>query len=320
MFSTILVPLDGSDLAARALPYAECLARGSHGRLVLLYAASSQALNTDPNAELDAFLDQDRLAEHLTSSGVPASALVVEGDAGSRIVQAADDIQADLIVMSKHCRGSIGRIMHGSVSDHVLRHVSIPVLVVTAACDRPWAAGRPLRLLIPLDGSAFAEAALRPAFELLRSFSAELWLLRATEERLDIDALGIGHREPASADDFEAARSYLEQVAAPFRRSDDEVAITVEPGPAVDAIDRVVAREAIDLVVMATHGQGGLRQLLVERMATVVSAGRIPLHLGSVAAACIRRLPVPTLLIRAASFGQSGAAGASDPAPSERNA
>ncbi len=298
MFSTILVPLDGSDLAARALPYAELFARKVHGRLVLFHAARSRALDRDPSVEVDTILEQDKFAEWLTRDGVPASAQVVEGDAGPEIVHAADDLRADLVVMSTHGRSGVDRILHGSVADHVLQHVSIPILMVPAACDRVWAPGRPLRLLIPLDGSAFAEEALGPASDLLRSFPVELWLLRATEERVGIDALGFAHREPASAADLAAAQTYLEQVAAPFRRSDDRVAITVEPGPADDAIARVVACEAIDLVVMATHGQGGLGRLLLERMATVITAGRVPLHLGSVAATSIRRLRVPLLLIR----------------------
>jgi nucleotide-binding universal stress UspA family protein len=301
MFSTILVPLDGSDLAARALPYAELFARKVHGRLVLFHAARSRALDRDPSVEVDTILEQDKFAEWLTRDGVPASAQVVEGDAGPEIVRRVDDLRADLVVMSTHGRSGVDRILHGSVADHVLQHVSIPILMVPAACDRVWAPGRPLRLLIPLDGSAFAEEALGPASDLLRSFPVELWLLRATEERVGIDALGFAHREPASAADLAAAQTYLEQVAAPFRRSDDRVAITVEPGPADDAIARVVACEAIDLVVMATHGQGGLGRLLLERMATVITAGRVPLHLGSVAAASIRRLRVPLLLIRPAS-------------------
>ena len=48
---------------------------------------------------------------------------------------------------------------------------------------------------------------------------------------------------------------------------------------------------------MATHGQGGLGRLLLERMAQVVTAGRIPLRLGSVTAAIIRRLSTPVLLV-----------------------
>jgi nucleotide-binding universal stress UspA family protein len=239
----------------------------------------------------------------------------VEGDAGPAIVGAANELRADLVVMSTHGRGGIDRVLYGSVAQHVLRHVAVPILMVTAACDRVWAPGRPLRLLIPLDGSAFAAEALGPAFELMRSLPAEICLLRVAEERVRIDALGFAHREPASKADLTAARTYLEQVAAPLRRSDDRVAITIEHGPVDDAIARVVEREAIDLVVMATHGQGGLKRLLVERMATVVTAGQVPLRLGSVAAASIHRLRVPLLLIRPASIAQADGTIPSDATP-----
>ena len=136
MLSTILVPLDGSSLAARALPYAEFLARVCRGRLALFYAASSRGLDRDPNTELDTFLEQDGLAEQLTREGMPTTAQVVEGDAGPAIVRAVADLQADLVVMSTHGRGGVDRILHGSVAEHVLRQVSVPTLMVTAACAR----------------------------------------------------------------------------------------------------------------------------------------------------------------------------------------
>ena len=305
MFSTILVPLDGSDLAARALSYATFLTRGLQGRLILFHAASRPVLDSDPGREIDAVLEQDRLAQQLVEDGVPATARAVQGEAGPAIVRAVSELGADLIVMSTHGRGGVGRIVHGSTADHLLRHVSIPIVLITAACDRVWASGRPLRILIPLDGSAFAEEAIAPALTLARSLPAEIWLLRAAEERFGIDALGIAQPEPASEADLAAARQYLEQVAAPVRQSGLRVTVVVEAGEAEDLIVQVAEREAIDLVGMATHGQGGLGRLLLEGMATVVTAGRVPLHIGSVAAGSIRRLRAPMLVVRPASVDGS---------------
>lgn len=297
MFSTILVPLDGSDLSARALPYAAFLTHAAAGRLILLHASSARDLGRNPNGETDTILDLYRLAERLSREGAPTSVRSIEGEAGPSIAQVATDLRADLLVMSTHGRGGLDRLIHGSIADYLLHHVSAPILMVTAACQRDWVQGRPLRILIPLDGSAFAEEAIGPTLDLARSSPVELWLLRAAEERVGIDTLGFAQREPASAADLAATRQYLEQAAGPLRHAGQRVTVAVEAGKADEAIAHVAEREAIDLVVMATHGRGGLGQLLLERMATVVTAGRVPLHLGSVATASIQQLHVPVLLV-----------------------
>jgi len=297
MFKTILVPLDGSELAERALPYAAFLTRAVGGSLTLLHAATSRSLDRDLNAEVDAMLELERRAEQLTLEGVSASARTLEGAPGPAIVRAVTNLGADLIVMSTHGRGGVGRVVHGSTADYVLHHVSVPILAVAPKSDRAWLPGRPLRILIPLDGSAFAEEALAPSLELAQELPAEFWLLRSVEERVGIDALGFAYTEPASQADVELAQRYLEQTAAPLRQQGHTVTVTVEAGRPDDAMERLVDRESLDLVVMATHGQGGLGRLLLERMATVVTAGRIPLHLGSVTASTLRRLSAPVLLV-----------------------
>ena len=297
MFKTILVPLDGSELASRALPYAEYLARAVNGSLILLHASTGRALDRAPNAEIDTILDQEWRAEQLTQAGVTASARAVEGDAGPSIVQAVADLNADLIVMSTHGRGGVGRVVYGSTADYLLHHVSAPILVLPPHGKRAWPSERPLRILIPLDGSPFAEEAIAPAVKLAQALSAEVWLLRSAEERVGLDALGFAYAEPAAPADLDAARRYLEQIAAPLRQQGHAVTVAAEAGKPDDAIERLVARESLDLVVMATHGQGGLGRLLLERMAQVVTAGRIPLRLGSVTAAIIRRLSTPVLLV-----------------------
>jgi nucleotide-binding universal stress UspA family protein len=70
-------------------------------------------------------------------TGLNVSFLVWTGDPGESIVSAADAEAADLIVVGTHGRGTIGRLLLGSVSEHVVRHAPCPVLVA-----RPDAAGR----------------------------------------------------------------------------------------------------------------------------------------------------------------------------------
>jgi nucleotide-binding universal stress UspA family protein len=76
------------------------------------------------------------------SIGVAVSFLVWTGDPGPSIVSAAEAESADLVVVGTHGRGAIGRLLLGSVSDHVVRHAPCPVLVVRPSnrrSDRPAA-------------------------------------------------------------------------------------------------------------------------------------------------------------------------------------
>jgi len=70
-------------------------------------------------------------------TGLAVSFLVWTGDPGESIVSAAEAEAADLIVVGTHGRGTIGRLLLGSVSEYVVRHAPCPVLVA-----RPDAAGR----------------------------------------------------------------------------------------------------------------------------------------------------------------------------------
>lgn len=71
--------------------------------------------------------------------------------------------QADLIAMVTDRWADLDRWLNGSVVDWVLRHVSLPVFLVPSDCEQHWASDHPLRVLVPLDGSAFAEEVLEPA-------------------------------------------------------------------------------------------------------------------------------------------------------------
>jgi nucleotide-binding universal stress UspA family protein len=78
--------------------------------------------------------DRERVAQALVargrSAGVAVDFLVWEGDPGEAIIEAAAAESADMIVVGSHGRGTVGRFLIGSVSDHVVRNAPCPVLVV----------------------------------------------------------------------------------------------------------------------------------------------------------------------------------------------
>jgi nucleotide-binding universal stress UspA family protein len=71
------------------------------------------------------------------SIGVAVDFLVWEGDPGESIIEAATAESADLIVVGSHGRGTVGRFLIGSVSDHVVRNAPCPVLVVRSVGTAP---------------------------------------------------------------------------------------------------------------------------------------------------------------------------------------
>jgi nucleotide-binding universal stress UspA family protein len=156
-FTRILVATDGSDSCRPATEAAVELARDLGAELIALSVAlgpdaldASSATPADLTGAAEAAgiawtrADADeqavaaaaravRLAEQATALGIRARAITWEGPAGEGIVAAAAAEAADLIVVGTHCRGTIGRLVAGSVSDHVVHHATVPVLVVRPA-------------------------------------------------------------------------------------------------------------------------------------------------------------------------------------------
>ncbi len=136
----ILCPVDFSDLSERGLRYAVDLASQISAEVVLLYVheLSDYLVPPSPAALIDmwptaletARRDLVALAARYAGHGVTVSAVVREGVARSEIVQAASDLDAQLIVIGAHGRGGMSRLLLGSVADRVLRRSPVPVLVV----------------------------------------------------------------------------------------------------------------------------------------------------------------------------------------------
>ena len=134
------------------------------------------------------------------------------------------------------------------------------------------------KILIPLDGSHFAEAALPKAVELVRNNpDATLILLRAAEATTfpGVDPID------AQVSVVHEAEDYLETVAARLREDGGpEVRPSVWYGPAAPAILEAARLENPDLIMMSTHGRSGLGRLIVGSVAeSVLRSTRTPIFL-----------------------------------------
>jgi nucleotide-binding universal stress UspA family protein len=184
MFQRILVPLDGSSRAERAILVALRLARASGGSLVLLRATNnppgfcpflfgqqSFASTVIGSALFEAqrYLADVRTACHVQEVEIKTSSLV--GLAASTILQVAVDERADLIVLCSHGYTGLSRQLMGSVAEKVACCSAVPVLILREGGPIPTGphpdTSRTLCILVPLDGSPHAEAALAPAAALV---------------------------------------------------------------------------------------------------------------------------------------------------------
>jgi len=144
MFDKILVCLDGSPLSEQVVPYATEVAQRFGSRVVILQvlqipsslaAASAQGAENVIEEELrrlsfEAHQYLDGIATKLKENGVQTEVSVIEGTPGDAIVEFASQSGIELIVLATHGRKSLGRLVFGSVADHVIRNATIPVLSV----------------------------------------------------------------------------------------------------------------------------------------------------------------------------------------------
>jgi nucleotide-binding universal stress UspA family protein len=288
----ILVPLDGSELSARALPYATELAHRAGATLVLVRAAMVQPFFKEDQLAAEAFAvgvaerELEDIARRLREQGLSVETHVPYGTAAESILRVAVDTGVDAIVMCTHGRTGLGRVIYGSVADAVLRRSPVPVLLVRArGAAGGWPATPDPSVVVALDGSGLAEAALRPAAELARLLGARLVLVRVVEPAFthygyaDVRAPS-GLVEPDPSADLAAAKSYLEYAAATIQREGLAVETRVEYGAPATAIGEVAAATGALAIVMATHGRGGLARLVLGSVATaLLHNSQVPLYL-----------------------------------------
>ncbi len=298
MQSQILVPLDGSPLAETVLPHAAVLAHATHSSLTLMEVMTPPVLvepmlgvvppPTIPyevweaeNATASKYLEAT--AGRLEASDLPVQTIRCRGDAATAIVAwAAQDPPHRRIAMATHGRTGPGRWVFGSVAEKVLHGASTPLLLVRARENmaKPIPAHPYQTLLVPLDGSALAEYALAEAVPLAQASRATLWLL-AVEPTLDTAGVTELSWDADQQTTMHTQRAdYLAQVAQRLQATGVQVRTHVFAGAPAPEILRMADHVEADLIVMSTHGRGGLQRLWLGSVALkVVQAARHPVLL-----------------------------------------
>ncbi len=278
----ILVPLDGSETGQAVLPWVKLLATQPDSQVQLMRSyrpleeikpimelalvATELVSQSGVAAKIEAQLEE-LAATHFPDQKVTVSSPV--GPAADAILRCSE--YADIIAIASHGESGVASWLMGSVTTKVVRASTKPVLVISS---HPESQPRPAQIkniLVPLDGSPTAEAALDQAAKLARNFDASLLLYE-----------GVVYREPSpDAEDWQVliAQGYLREQAQKYPDLKiDILARETQHGPGI--IDQARAGD-FDLIVMGSHGRSGVARFF----------------LGSVAEKVVQRAPCPVLIV-----------------------
>jgi nucleotide-binding universal stress UspA family protein len=312
--NTILVPLDGSARAEQVLPYVRRLAPLLDAKLYLVQVVP-ETHDDDPFAMTVAEAYQHGLGPTATQrerawhswelqrrhaegyleaqaimlqpAGVRVDFTVRLGDPAEEIIAVAEEQRATLIALATHGYSGLKRWTLGSVTDKVVHAAPMPVFIIRSAVQPPADHVAFTRILVPLDGSPLAQQALPLATTLATRAPAELTLIEAISPVIESYPLPLGqplsHYRVLLPALRAKATDDLTSAAQGLRAQGLRVQTLVEDGYPAELIVDTADQRASDLIVMATHGYGGIRRWV----------------LGSVADKVLHAATTPLLLVRA---------------------
>jgi len=297
-YHSILVPLDGSEFGERAIPLAVDLARRNNAHLEL--AMVHQPLQSFATAvempEVGAeYEDESRrreqeylhqMTQRLASRhNIPVSSRLLQGSVAETLESYAQVSAIDLVVMSTHGRGAMGRFWLGSVADRLIRRLHLPVLVVRPSWQEDMPDAEIKRILVPLDGSPLAEAILEDAVR-FGGDEAEYLLVSVVVPPVPLlDMVPVTGMPDTSALVpvlMKAAEGYLERIAERLRSEGRRVsAHTVLADRVHEGLLEQANLFGADLITIASHGAGGIKRFAI----------------GSVTEKIVRGTPCPVLVL-----------------------
>jgi nucleotide-binding universal stress UspA family protein len=301
MLRSILVPLDGSAFGEQALPVALRIAERLQARidLVLVHDAvppygAQGAPAHDPRLDNERRRERARYLDVVAdwlrqSTTVPVVATLLDGPVARRIAEHVAARGPELVIMTTHGRGGLGRALIGSVADELTRRATVPLLLLRPDMhgSRESAPRAVRRVLVPLDGSPPAEEAIEVALEIVGAQGVTYSLMHVLSPALPVptgDGI-VPVPETVTQEEREAAERYLAALAKGLRaRGVDAEAWTLFDRAPARAIADCAADVGADLIAMATHARGGMARLLA----------------GSVAGEVVRSCRIPVLLVRRA--------------------
>lgn len=273
----ILVPVDFSDPAKKAVNYGLALCLEFKARLVLAHITSYDTASYDK-----AKIQLLGLIPAEYRDQIDFEIVVKAGDVREELLGIIQDGEIDLVVMGSRGRSYFERMLLGSVTERVLRKVHVPILTVSHLNPEKEVhvpGPVPLRRIVYatdlMDGS---EAGLAFSIRMAHELDAHLTVVHAVQA-LDVAMYGVetAYLPDYSADARASATERLNRVVALV--SDGSVPITtvLADGVPYEAINRVAEETKADLIVINLQGKGRIERALLGTTAErVIRTANIP--------------------------------------------
>ena len=258
--SRVLVPLDGSTLAERALVFVSALRPVGITQVSIVSAIEPFEAETTLSVETK----------------------VLEGPAPQAILEEVDSSHPDYLLISTHGFSGFTRWRLGSVADKVIRGAACPTLVLGPATSelesRMQARILPVfdSILVPLDGSELAEHALPQALCFADAVDAKLHLVSVSPVGYPgPDQALVGLSPRLAEDEASEAQGYLEGVKK-SRPALADAALSVRSGVVAEVLADYAAENGINLIVMTSHGRGGILRAALGSTTDRLLGGLVP--------------------------------------------
>lgn len=286
MLNRLIVPLDGSETAERALPYVQYLAAKLGARVTLVSVVESPiefsswaampAMSPVPEVDRWIAARSEYIVQIAQSLGdIEVDHHIDLGSPSHSVLSQVDDAENTAIVMASHGRTGFRRLVLGSVASRIVRSAPCPIFVVPAHDDQAMAEPGLGCVAVAVDGSEFAERAMHIAADSLE-LSGRVHLVRVIESPSisdpDVSLGGVSHvdydmivqyRQAAQAE----ATKDLERLASELSAQDIEATWEIREGSAVDEIRAAAHEVSAHVIVLATHGRSGFSRFFMGSVA-----------------------------------------------------
>lgn len=307
---TILVPLDGSETGERALPWVKAVANDQTNIVLMEVAPVASSVRSIGGQVIGSAetiqegyrqIAEEQLADakgRWFGDDDRISTVIAVGDPGDQILATAAEQQADLIVMSSHGRGAIGRFVSGSVADRVVRTAPLPVMIVGHHGDIPGDAAIS-RIIAPVEDSDLSMAALPVAAALSNNTGAPVTVLNAIVPVAEVSTLypaTIGTIPPSAYDDSQEtltiqAKAVVDKAVDALAKDGVDATSEVFVGNAAESV--LADLEPGDVVVLSSHARAGLSRWVI----------------GSTTMKLVQHAPNPIVVVTRESIEQRESAG-----------